>query len=491
MRNDNRLLGVLLIAPFMAQVDVTIANVATPAIHDGLHASGGQVQLVIGGYLISFAMLLITGARIGQAYGYRRAFLAGVTLFTLASLACGLAPDPAVLIAARVLQGAGAAVMFPQTFTGIQLRFTGQARAAAIASYAMALSGGAVTGQVLGGLLVSANVAGLGWRAVFLVNVPVGAAALVAARRYLPADTRAVGPRHERPARPQGDESRPQGDGSRPQGTRLDIPGVLTLSGAVLLIVLPLTLGRQLGWPAWTWLCLAASVPALAAFVMVENRAPAPLVTLRVLAIPVVRWGLIAQALSTGTYYALLFIVAQYVQAGLRLSPVESGLLLVPWVAAFGLAGRVIRLVPPALSRWLPVAGALLLAAAFTGIAAGAHGPALLAPLFCIGGLGLGTQFATLAGTMTAAVPARYAPDISGVFSTVIQIAGAIAVAGVGALYLSISARSHPAHAFAISALVLLALTVPAIIGCFLASRPQPAASKAKTAESKLLETVP
>ncbi len=478
MRNDNRLLGVLLIAPFMAQVDVTIANVATPAIHDGLHASGGQVQLVIGGYMISFAMLLVTGARIGQAYGYRRAFLAGVTLFTLASLACGLAPDPAVLIAARVLQGAGGAVMFPQAFTGIQLRFTGQARAAAIASYAMALSGGAVTGQVLGGLLVSANVAGLGWRAVFLVNVPVGAAALVAARRYLPADARDL----------------------RPQGARLDIPGVLTLSAAVLLIVLPLTLGRQLGWPAWTWLCLAASIPALAVFVMVENRAPAPLVTLRVLTIPVVRWGLIAQAVSTGTYYALLFIVAQYVQAGLGLSPVESGLLLVPWVAAFGLAGRVIRLVPPALSRWLPMTGALLLAAAFTGIAAGAHGPALLAPLFCIGGLGLGTQFATLAGTMTAAVPARYASDVSGVISTVIQIAGAIAVAGVGALYLSISARSHPAHAFAISAFCLLACTVPAIVGCFLASRPQPAASKAEnraknrtenTAERELLETVP
>jgi MFS family permease len=466
MRNDNRLLGVLLIAPFMAQVDVTIANVATPAIHDGLHASGGQVQLVIGGYLISFAMLLITGARIGQAYGYRRAFLAGVAVFTLASLACGLAPDPAVLIAARVLQGAGGAVMFPQTFTGIQLLFTGQARAAAIASYAMALSGGAVTGQVLGGLLVSANVAGLGWRAVFLVNVPVGAAALLAARRYLPADNQ-----------------------NRPQGARLDIPGVLTLSGAVLLIVLPLTLGRQLGWPAWTWLCLAASVPALAAFVMVENRAPAPLVTLRVLTIPVVRWGLMAQAVSTGTYYALLFIVAQYVQAGLGLSPVESGLLLVPWVAAFGLAGRVIRLVPPALSRWLPVTGALLLAAAFTGIAAGAQGPALLAPLFCLGGLGLGTQFATVAGTMTAAVPARYAPDVSGVFSTVIQIGGAIAVAGVGALYLSVSARSHPAHAFAISALCLLALTVPAIIGCFLASRPRPVTAKA--AERKRLETVP
>jgi MFS family permease len=201
MRNENRLLGVLLIAPFMAQADATIANVATPAIHAGLHASGAQVQLVIGGYMISFAMLLITGARIGQAYGYRRAFLAGVGLFTLASLACGLAPDPGALIAARVLQGAGGALMFPQAFTGIQLRFTGEARAKAIASYAMALSAGAVTGQVLGGLLVAANMAGLGWRSVFLVNVPVGAVALIAGRRHLPLDERPARWACRRPAR--------------------------------------------------------------------------------------------------------------------------------------------------------------------------------------------------------------------------------------------------------------------------------------------------
>jgi RNA polymerase sigma factor (sigma-70 family) len=160
------LLGVLLIGPFMAQVDVTIVNVATPSVHADLGASGAVLQLVVGGYLIAVAMLLIIGARLGQAYGYRRAFLAGVSVFTLASLACGLAPDPAVLVAARVLQGAGAGVMFPQTLTGIQLHFAGPDRVRAIGRYALALSAGAVSGQILGGLLVSANVAGLGWRAV-------------------------------------------------------------------------------------------------------------------------------------------------------------------------------------------------------------------------------------------------------------------------------------------------------------------------------------
>lgn len=140
----------------MAQADVTIVNVATPSVHADLGASGAALQLVVGGYLIALAMLLITGARLGQAFGYRRVFLAGVSLFTLASLACGLATDPVGLVVARLLQGAAAGVTFPQTLTGIQLHFSGADRMRAISRYALALSAGAVSGQILGGLLVSA-----------------------------------------------------------------------------------------------------------------------------------------------------------------------------------------------------------------------------------------------------------------------------------------------------------------------------------------------
>src|SRR4051794_8780165 len=160
------LLPTLLVGPFMAQADATIANVATPSIHADLGASDATLELVIGAYLISFAVLLITGARLGQAVGYRRVFVLGISTFSLASLLCGLAPVPELLVAGRALQGAGAALMFPQTLTGIQLNFAGDDRVRAIGLYALALSTGAVVGQIAGGALIAADPAGIGWRAI-------------------------------------------------------------------------------------------------------------------------------------------------------------------------------------------------------------------------------------------------------------------------------------------------------------------------------------
>jgi Major Facilitator Superfamily len=456
------LLGVLLTAPFMAQADVTIVNVATPSIHARLGASGAALQLVVGGYLIALAMMLITGARLGQAFGYRRAFVAGVALFSLASLACGLAPGPAVLVAARVLQGAAAGVMFPQALTGIQLHFSGPDRVRAISRYALALSAGAVSGQILGGLLVSADVAGLGWRSVFLINVPVGVAAVVAALRWLPADGR-----------------------SQP---RLDLAGVALLSVTVLLIVVPLTLGNSAGWPAWAWACLAAGPTAAAAFVAAERlvaaRGGVPLLDVRLLANPVVRCSLAALMTATGTYYVLLFTVAQYLQGGLGRSPVQSGLVLVPWVAAFGLAGQLVRRLPG--RRRLPAAGCLLLAVAYAGISAGLWaglgGDALLAPLFTAGGLGLGINFAALTGRMTGAVPARHAPDISGVSATLMSIGGSIGVAAIGSLYLALARTAVPAapgsataaHAFAVTTAALAGLAALAALAAYRAASAPP-----------------
>jgi MFS family permease len=430
--HKGRLLAVLLMGPLMAQADATIANVATPSIRADLGASGAALELVVGGYMIAFAMLLITGARLGQTHGYRRVFVLGVTTFTSASALCGIAPTPAVLVAARVLHGAGAALMFPQTLTGIQLSFEGAERARAIGLYAIALSSGAVAGQILGGGLISLDIAGTDWRAIFLVNAPIGAAVALAAMRHLPAD----GGRATR---------------------RVDVGGVATLSAAILFIVAPLVLGRAEGWPAWAWISLAASAPALALFVVVERRVAArdasPLMNLGVIARPTVSWSLVALLAATGTYYALLFTLAQYLQQGLGRSPFLSGLTLVPWVVAFGAAGQLVRRVPERARPLVPSAGCALLAAAYVAISAALfgdrHGEALLLVVLAAGGLGLGIQFSALIAHLSNAVPPRYAPDISGVSSTLMQIGGTVGVAAFGTLYLGLAADGAT-HAFAV-----------------------------------------
>src|SRR5258708_38378714 len=180
-------LAVMLIGQFMAVLDASIVNVAAPSIHAVLHASGASLQLVVAGYTITYAVLLVTGARLGDILGHRRVFLGGLVLFTLASLGCGLAPSAGSLVALRFIQGVGAAVMIPQVLSLIQRTFTEPGtRARAMSLYAAVLSGGAVLGQVVGGLLVSADIAGSTWRPIFLVNVPVGLAVL-AFGRLLPA----------------------------------------------------------------------------------------------------------------------------------------------------------------------------------------------------------------------------------------------------------------------------------------------------------------
>jgi MFS family permease len=423
-------LAVWLTSLFMTQLDVTIVNVATPAIHAHLGASGAELELVVGGYLLAYAVLLITGARLGQMLGYRRVFLAGLATFSGASLACGLAPDPIVLIAARVAQGGGAALMVPQVLSAIQLELHGARRAQALGLYTVAASAGAVTGQILGGVLVFAG----GWRPIFLLNVPIGVAAMAIGMRVLPAD-------RER-------------DASR----GVDVAGVVALSAALLPAILALSLGRQEGWPAWTWACLAASPLALASFVAAERRVAArgatALVDLRVLARPAVSWGLLAQAAVASTYYALLFTLAVYLQQGLGRSALASGLTLVSWVAAFGVAGQLLRRWGARIGALASPAGCLVLAVAYVAISgvliAQPRAEAPLVVALGIGGLGLGIQFSAMLTHLTGTVAPRHAPDISGLFTTVMQVAGAVGVAAFGSAYLSMAGAGDAGHAFAV-----------------------------------------
>jgi MFS family permease len=470
------LLAVLLMPMFMTQADVTIVNVANPSIHADLRASGAELELVLGGYFVAYAMLLITGARLGGMRSYRPVFLVGLSAFTLASLVCGLAPSPIVLIVARIVQGAGAALTVPQVLTGIQLNFEGPERTRALGLYTTALAGGAVAGQILGGVVVSADLLGMSWRPIFLINVPIGSAVLLPALRFLT-----------------------DKDGRQASG-RLDLLGVATLSSALLLIILPLVVGREEHWPAWTWVCLAASIPLLAAFLGVERRVArrggSPLVNLDVLTRPGISWGLGGVAAAIATYYALLFTLALYLQQGLGRSALSSGLILVSWVVAFGVPGRFLGRLPDRMGPLVAPAGCLLLVAAYLAISASMfsdhHPDALLIILLGFGGLGLGTTFSAMLGHLTTAATPRYAPDISGVFTTSLQVAGAVGVATFGTAYLGLIADSGAAAAthafgvitatFAVTALLAGAMAYRATHSPHLALR-EPAAS-ARSAES-------
>lgn len=411
----------------MANVDTAVANIAAPAIGSTLQASEGQVALVVSGYVVAFAVLLITGARLGSSWGYRRVFLLGLLVFTVASLACGLAPEIYSLNAARFVQGAGAALMVPQVLSGIQLYFAGRDRVKALGYFSIALSGGAVAGQILGGLLIAADLFGTAWRPIFLINVPIGVVLLLVALRQLPADALA-------------DRRQP-----------LDLRGVLTLSSAVLLVIVPLLLGSERGWPLWSWLCLACSVPVVVLFELGERRTAArggrPLIARPVLRTPAVRAGLLAHGLTTATYFALLFVLALYLQQGLGKGPAYSGFAMVVWVAAFGLAGPILPRLPEGF-HWMPVIGCLVLAMGYLAVLAylllgGLSGPLLFA-LLGIGGLGLGISSNSLIGAITSAMPTQYASDLSGVVTTNAQLSGALGVAVASSVYASLVSTSAP-----------------------------------------------
>jgi MFS family permease len=456
-----RAFSLLAVAYCMTAIDLTIVNVALPTIGRALHGSGAALQLVVAGYTISYATLLITGARLGDIFGRRRLFQIGVLTFTGASLACGLAPTFGFLIAARLVQGAGAAAMIPQIMSVIQQRFEGQARARALGAYAAVLASGAVAGQVLGGVLVTANLFGTQWRPVFLVNVPVGLAIALAVPRVLPGDTPTAG----------------RGALSRLQ--HLDLAGLATVIPAVFLIITPLMLGHEEHWPAWSLASMAAGLVLAAVFVAVERRVASrgrhPLLDLRVLCSPGLGSGLAAVALLMITYGGFLFSLALHLQSGLGDSALRAGLTFAPSAAAFGLCGYFWRRLPRRRHHLITPVGSVLGAAAYLGLAldlrAGTTGgPWLYLVLIVLGG-GLALGFSPLVTHSLAGVEPADAASASGLLTTTFQLSQAVGVATFGSLFLTLAADRGPHASARAVAITFAGLAVLLALGA-LASLP-------------------
>jgi len=452
--NPHAALAVVLTGQFMALLDASVVNVAAPAIHGSLHASGAGLQLVIAGYVITYAVLLVTGARLGDIIGHRTMFLFGVALFTLASLGCGLAGSTSVLVTLRFVQGAGAAAMIPQVLSLIQRSFPGPARARPMRLYAAVLAGGAVAGQVVGGLLVSADLWGSTWRPVFLLNVPIGAALLVAGRRLLP-----------------------RGGGE--QGRGLDPAGLAILTPAVLALVLPLVLGQSEHWPAWGWVCLAGSAAGFAAFAVVERRVAAaggsPLIPGRVLRLPGAATGIAAMFAVLAVFGGFFFLLALHLQGGLGESALRAGLTFAPAGLAFALVSLNWQRAGSGGQPALIVGGfaanaAGLLALAFL-LRGGRDGGGWLYLAMALTGAGMAASFSPLMTAVLMRVPVTDAADATGVIVTVNQLALVVGIATFGTLYLNLAGRLplHAAGGFRAGSAHAAAVTLVVLAGGALA----------------------
>jgi EmrB/QacA subfamily drug resistance transporter len=422
---------ILLLAAFMNLLDVSIVNIAIPSIQRDLHASYADVQWALAGYTLAYALVLITGGRLGDTFGRKRLFLIGVTGFTVMSALCGAAQSPGQLIAFRVLQGAMGAIMVPQVLAVIQVIFPPAERIKALAGFGVTAGLGTISGPLIGGLLIQHNLWGLGWRPIFLINVPVGIIAVVASALLVR-------------------ESR------SPSPPKLDPVGVGLVTVALLLLLYPLVQGRQLGWPAWTFVSMAASAPVFALFVWYERikdrRDGSPLVPLRLFG---------ERGFSAGMAIAVTFfmgiasfglVLTLFLQLGLGFTPLHAGLTFLPFSVGVLISSGAAARLAPRFGRGVTMAGALIIAAGMAGIIATTHhyGVAVttweLVPSLVGVGLGLGAVIAPLADIVLARVPVQDAGSASGVFNTGLQLGNSIGIALIGVIFFGIiGSQSGPA----------------------------------------------
>jgi EmrB/QacA subfamily drug resistance transporter len=421
-------LASVMTALFMVLLDVSIVNVAIPAIRSNLAANNADIQFVVAGYGLAYAVLLITGGRLGDIFGRKRLFIIGMSGFVIASALCGLAQSAIMLDLSRVLQGAMAAMMYPQVLSVIQVTFPPQERARVFGFVGAVIGIATITGPLVGGLIIRNDITGGSWRWIFLVNLPIGIAALIAATRLIT-------------------ESR------APNATRLDMGGFVLSTAGILLLVYPLVEGQVAGWPAWTFICMAISPVMLVLFILYERSLPStrfPLVQLSLFRIRSFSVGVAISAIFIAGIPAFFFTFSLMLQVGLGFSALNAGLTTIPWSLSSAVASAMSTRVAPRLGKYTIAIGSVLLVVGMLGLILTLHLAGtgvtgwVLIPAFVVSGLGLGTVIAPLLNIILAGVPGKDAGSASGVLTTFQQLGGAIGVAVVGVVFFGLLSSRAP-----------------------------------------------
>ncbi|MEI6643108.1 MAG: MFS transporter [Novosphingobium sp.] len=443
----------VLTAVVLEVADSTIVNTALPAIRTGLDASPAAMQWIVAGYLLTLGSLLLLGGRLGDAFGHRRMFLGGVAGFVLASMLCGLAPTPLVLVVARVLQGAAGAMMGPQTMAIVQLLYTPLERVKRLAFFGMIIGLAAIVGPIIGGMLIALDLFGLGWRLIFLINLPVGLFALAMGRITLPRT---------------GEEHR---------GLAIDLGGAALFAAGFGLILLALIQAHDDLDPTTAAAILVGGIGAVSLGWRrsVARRAdglPA-MIEPSLFALPTFRWGVIAAMAFNSGSVGFLMIFAVALQQGLALTPLKTALIHIPFGLGVMIAvGLIVPRLLPRLGRLLPMAGGVLMGTGIVSTLSLIHaavdgGPALVVTL-ALAGIGFGTLSGPLGPIVVSEVPRTHAGTASATMRTAQQLGGALGIALVGSAYFSVPGHDAAARLAgllpgAIMVAVLLTVAVLAV----------------------------
>jgi EmrB/QacA subfamily drug resistance transporter len=415
-------MSALLVANFMNIMDVTIVNVAIPSIQKNLGANDSQIEWIIAIYMLTFALLLLPSGRLGDVFGKRQMFMAGVTIFTMGSAACGMASSVDFLIPARILQALGGAMMTPQILAMVPILFLPEERGAVFALFGLTAGMAAVAGPPLAGFLIHANLFDLGWRPIFLVNVPVGMIAILAVQLFGPKTM-------------------------SHRGDQIDIIGIILAMITLLCILFPLIEGRQLGWPMWCYATLALALPMAWTFLRWEKRRAtqdlAQLLPERLLKNENYILGTGLAALLFSGIPGFFFIWAVTLQSGNGLSALESGITTMPFPIGVLFASIISGRLGSSRLRLRISFGALLLAAGLAGvyITVPSQGEDLVRSAFVlpliVAGLGLGLAISPLFQIVLYNVSSKDTGSASGALQAFQQVGGALGLAIVGEAFFS------------------------------------------------------